>query len=120
MVSLGFGVVFVVGFGAGLFVREWAEALVSGPAETLVLGEDVALEFAKEDDSCPGSPAGGLMAGTRLQVRNHGPFRTVELRLSYISNKELPRREVPYGPPAGFEKRMCVRPPVSILSEPTQ
>ncbi|MCP3062248.1 hypothetical protein LXT21_26005 [Myxococcus sp. K38C18041901] len=84
-----------------------------GPVQSVVLEQDIALGFGNsEGTSCPGTPAGGVFAGTPLVVRGRGAIKLVTLRFSY-AGKDLPTLAGGQTPPAGMNGIHCVNPAAS-------
>lgn len=102
---------FIVGaLSAGVardLVRDWW----FGPAEVAVLNRDLELGYGNEEGTtCPGSPAGGLLAGTPLVIRKRGIWKLVEVRFQY-AGKDLDAATDVQVPPPGFQPVACANSP---------
>ncbi len=87
----------------GLALDSWF-----GPAQVAILNQDIELGYGNpEGTTCPGSRAGGLLAGTPLVIRKHGAVKFIELRFEY-TGKDLPAASDFPTPPPGPNKIQCV------------
>src|SRR4051812_37832269 len=83
----------VAAFVMGVYLPRWTADVVAGPEQWMVTTQDIRLDEIQ--GTCPKQTTlGGLLAGTPLRVRTHGPFHwaTLEFR---INGFRLPLQEVP-------------------------
>ncbi|GEN09674.1 hypothetical protein MFU01_47110 [Myxococcus fulvus] len=101
---------FLLGILSSVIARDFILDWWYGPAQFVVLDEDIELSDGhRQGMTCPGPPGGGVLAGTPLVVRAHGAKKLVELRFTYYG-KDLPSTIDAADAPANRRRTRCVNP----------
>lgn len=102
---------FIAGSVSSIIIQRQILDWWFGPAQVAVLNQDIELGYGNpEGTTCPGSPAGGLLAGTPLVIRKHGAVKYIELRFEYVGKDMPATTDFPTPPPRPNEIQ-CVNMP---------